>query len=109
MEEKRLTYSEYFILNKLFTKQIIGSRRDLLTNVLKGSPIGERGNLKLGYKSLKKKGFINRHGRKKGDDYISLISSLISVIIEVLDYNRCNECGEYLYQLNKCPHCKKNI
>ena len=88
---------------------IIGGKRELLKNVFKGSPLNERGNLKSAYKSLNKEGYTLQHGRKKGEPYISLDPSLVTEIVEILEYNRCDRCGEYLDDLTYCKYCNKKL
>ncbi len=93
----------------MITQNIIGRRRTLLKNVFKGTPRGEWGIYKNTYRSLRRKGYIAQHGKKKGEPYISLFPSLGPEVIRLLNYNRCDACGEYLYNLNYCEYCRRNL
>ncbi len=91
----------------MITLNIIGAKRELLKNIFKGSPVSERGSLKKAYGSLKKEGYIKQRGRKKGEPYVSLEPVLVPEIVQILEYNRCNKCGEFLANLTHCKHCNK--
>ncbi len=107
--KRQLTYPEFFLLNKMIIKKFIGGKRTTLKDAMKGVAPIEKGAVKEAYKTFKKNGYIVKHGRKKGDDYISLDPSKISEIVKLLEENVCRSCGRYTLDVERCQLCREEV
>lgn len=92
----------------MIIQNIIGHKKTSLKDINRGIPKHDVGNIGGAYDSLRRKGFFLYEMRRR-EPYFSINPKCVPIVNDLIRYNRCPFCNNYLKNLKYCTTCNKDL